>query len=238
MGRLIKAEFLKLSKSFGYKILLLCMFGLSVLLGLLMADSETGMASGYSAYLSALTDTQVFIVFGSIFAAIFVCNEFSNRTFGMSLFSGCLRRDILLSKAIVFLVGFMPLVFAEPVITCVIASIRKGFGDLNILVAMELIKTTILFIFGCSAIGGFCFMLAVLIKNSGGTIGAGIGIMVGMDLLGMIPGVEHAAKLTFMYQMGSLPKIESTGVFITVIAVTLAITLGGSVLMFQNSELK
>ena len=94
MGKLIQAEFLKLSKLRAYKILLLCAVTVGVLFsGLTLGMQpemveEFGTPDGYSMFLSSLTDTQMYMILSVIFAAIFVCNEYTNRTFGMSLFSG------------------------------------------------------------------------------------------------------------------------------------------------------
>jgi len=244
MEKLIKAEFLKLSKLRGYKILLLCSVAIGVVVGIVMLSmpsemmEEIGSLNGYRVYLSSLTDTQLFMTSSIIFAAIFVCNEFTNRTFGMSLFSGCPRFGILLSKAIVFLIGLLPIIFTEPLLAGIIVSISKGFGTLDASMWVELVQTTMLFILGGASIGGFCFTLAVLVKNIGGTIGAGLGLMVGMQLIGMFPGTANLVKLTFLYQMGTVSQPESIGLFIAVTAITLLGTLGISTFAFQKSELK
>jgi len=238
MGRLIKAEFLKLSKSLGYKILLLCTFGFSVMMGLFAMDVETGRADGLTAYLLALSDAGMYMGLTAVFAAIFVCSEFSNRTFGMSLFSGCARWRVLLSKVIVFLIGLMPVVFLEPLMAGFLVSINKGVGSFNAGIWTCLFQATCLFILGNVAIGGFSFMLAVIIKNIVGTIGAGIGFILVMQMLGGIPQTTALAKLTLMYQVGLLPQPESTGLFIAVTAITLLVTLVTSALIFEKTELK
>lgn len=238
MGKLIKAEFLKLSKSLGYKILLLCTFGYSVMMGLFAMDTEVGRPDGVTAYLSMLSDAGMYMGMAAIFAALFVCNEYSNRTFGMSLFSGCTRWRVLLSKAIVYLVGLMPVVFLEPLMSGIMVSINKGAGSLDGGVWIDLLQATFLFILGAVAIGGLSFMLGVIIKNIVGTIGAGLGLVIGMQMLGIIPQTTALAKLTLMYQVGLLPQPESTGMFIAVTVVTLAMTLAASTFIFEKVELK
>jgi len=237
MGKLIKAEFMKLSKSLGYKILLLCASFVGVLLGLLVINKDVGLSDGYNVYLSTLTDSFAMIS-AIIFAIIFVCNEFSNRTLGMGLFSGCSRLSVLLSKAIVFLIGFMPVVFAEAVVSCAIVTIVKGFGSLDAQQWAVLIQATLLFILGSMAMGSVCFMLAVLIKNVGGTIGAGIGIMLAVQLLKSFPATAGVAKLTFLHQMELLPQPEFPVLFIAISAVTLVAALAASVYIFSKSDLK
>lgn len=238
MGRLIKAEFLKLSKSMGYKVLLLCDFVLCAITGLFMMDIEMGMPDGYSSFMSALVDTQVVMTFSVIFASVFICNEFANRTFSISLFSGCSRRKILLSKIIVFLIGILPFILIEPFVTGTMVTISKGFGDFDSQILAELIQTTFLFILGGLAIGSICAMLAVLIKNIGGTIGAGLGIMLVMELLPIAPKAEFLAKLMVSYQIKLLPNMESYGQFLAVTIATFVVTLVASVFIFKKAELK
>lgn len=241
MGRLVKAEFIKLSKSTGYKILLLCAMAIGVFVGGLMLSmpmdiaEELGTMTGYGTYLSTLADTQFFMTFSIIFSAIFICNEFANRTFGMSLFSGCSRPSILLSKGIAFFIGLLPIVFAEPLVSGIMVSITKGFGEWT---WSELILSTFLFVLGNMSIGAFCFMLAVFIKNIGGTIGAGLGAIVGIELLKVFPITKSLVNLTFLYQMNSLPQPESIPMFIVIIVLTLVVSLCAAILIFQKTELK
>jgi ABC-type transport system involved in multi-copper enzyme maturation permease subunit len=230
MGKLIKADFLKLSKSLGYKIWLFCVCGISIFIAytnlqdeLINSAYNATVANGYTAYLSSLKDPTIVMLFAGILAAIFVCNEFSNRTFSMSMFSGCSRRSILLSKAFVFFIGLMPSIFVSPVASSVMLSSVKGFGDLNAAIWTELIQITLLSVLGYAAIGGIFFMAAVLIKNTTGTICSGLGILA-VSILGEFPA--------------TLSQHESAITFIAVAAITLAITLGAAVFVFQKTELK
>lgn len=238
MGRLIKAEFLKLSKSMGYKILLLCDFVLCAISGLFMMDTQMGVADGYSAFMSAMVDTQVVMTFSIIFASVFICNEFSNRTFGISLFSGCSRRKILLSKVIVFLAGIIPIILIEPLVTGTMVTISKGFGEFNGQILAGLTQKMFLFILGGVAIGSICALIAVLIRNIGGTIGAGLGLMLAMELLTLIPKAEFLSRLMVTYQIKLLPHMESYVQFLAVTIVTLAVTLAASIFIFKRTELK
>ena len=245
MGKLIKAECLKLSKLRSYKILLLCVTGLGVLVGCLLVNMSAGELpvgyggqDGYSIYMSALADTEISAPFFLIFAALFVCTEFSNRTFGIGLFSGCLRSSVLTAKAIVFLIGLMPVVFAQPIMAGMVGLISEGLGNVDAQMWRALIRTTLLAVLGNASIGGFCFMLAVLIQNIGGTVGVGIGLLMGMDVLRVLFGDVNVVKLTFLYQSGSLLQMESVGLFIAVTGSTLLVTIGVSIIAFQKAELK
>lgn len=237
MGRLIKAEFLKLSKSLGYKILLLSSAGCGILVGFLMLDIFQD-TNGSAVYLSALTEAQVHATFASIFAGVFICNEFSNRTFGVSVFIGCTRLSILLAKAIVFIIGLLSIIFAYPMVSAAVTTLGKGFGTLNAELLSQLCCATFLFIFGGAAVGGFCFMLAMLIKSTGGTIGAGLGGLIGLASFAQIPNFAPVMKYTFMYQMAQVAEPESLVLYCAVISSTIVLTLIVSRIIFERSELK
>lgn len=237
MGRLIKAEFLKLSKSPGYKILLLSAAGMGVLIGLLMLDIQMDR-NGSAVYLSMLDETQVYAMFASIFAGVFICGEFSNRTFGVSVFSGCTRLSILLAKAAVFVIGLLSISFTYPLVSAAVTTTGKGFGALNAELLSQLGWATFLFIFGGAAMGGFCFMLAMLIKNTGGTIGACLGTLIGLATIAEFPNFQPVMKYTFLYQMAQVAQPESLAIYHIVISATIVITLIASRIIFERSELK
>lgn len=237
MGRLIKAEFLKLSKSLGYKVLLLCAAGMGVLVGFLMLDTMWDM-NGSRAYLSILSESQVYAVFASIFAGVFICGEFTNRTFGVSVFSGCPRLSILLAKTAAFVVGLLSILFTYPMVSAAITTTRKGFGALNAELLSQLGSATFLFIFGGAAMGGLCFMLAMLIKNIGGTIGACLGALIGLATIAEIQKFQPIMKYTFLYQFAQVTQPESMALYYLVIFSTIALSLIVSAFIFEKSELK
>lgn len=238
MGRMIKAEFLKLSKSLGYKVLLLCAGGVGVMVGLFALDTLNPM-NGYDIYIETMLNYQVHTVIFSVYSAIFICNEFSNRTFGMSLFSGGSRQSVILSKIAVFLVGILPILFVNALIATAIATAKNGFCTTPVNeILPTLLGTTGLCILGNAAMGSFCVLLAVLVKNIGGTIGAGIGIMLTLDLLAMLQNLQPVFKFSFMYQLKQLQLEPNHILFIGVMTLTLLIGLAASVLVFEKSEFK
>lgn len=237
MGRLIKAEFLKLSKSLGYKVLLLSAAGMGVLIGFLMLDTMWD-TNGSRAYLSILEESQVYAVFASVFAGVFICGEFSNRTFGVSVFGGCPRLSILLAKAAVFVVGLLSISFTYPLISAAITTTRKGFGILNAELLSRLGWATFLFIFGVAAMGSFCFMLAMLIKNIGGTIGACLGTLIGIATIAEVQKFQPVMKYTFLYQIAQVTQPESLTLYYAVISSTIMLALIASRIIFERAELK
>lgn len=239
MGRLIKAEFLKLSKSMGYKVLLLCSVGMGVLVGGMFMLVDLGMEmNGRLMFLQIISETQTQAVLASIFAAVFVCNEFSNRTFGIGVMSGCSRLNLLLSKAVVYIVGLLPIVLIYPIVGTVITVIDKGFGEMNSEIWGQLGLTTFLFVMGIIAMGSFCFMLAILVKNIGGTIGAGIGLLLVLILTGQFAPLSPVMKFAFTYQLAQITQPDSLALFYAVISATIVLTLIISRIIFEKYELK
>ena len=234
MGKLIKAEFLKLSRLRGYKILLLFITGMGILMGYFLAnlpasDLPAGyyVQDGHNIYMLMLADTEVFMSFSLIFVAIFVCTEFSGRTFSMNLFSGCPRHNILLAKIYVYLIGLVPVVVLAPLMAGLTGSIGLGFGHLDSQMWFALIRITLLAILGNTAMGCFCLMIAVLFKNIVWTIGVGFAFMI------LIQAIK-----TFPTTRGSLLQPEYIEPFIVVNIVILVVTLIASFVIFQKSDLK
>lgn len=239
MGRLIQAEFLKLSKSLGYKILLLCEAGLGILIGCMFTFMDVGIEiNGRLMYLQCISETQSQVIFTSIFAATFICNEFTDRTFGIGVMSGCSRLSLLISKAVVYIVGLLSVLFVYPIVGTIITTLRMGFGEMNPETWQHLGLTTFLFVMGIIAMGSFCFMLAMLIKKVGGTIGAGIGLLLVLILAGQFNPFATVMKFTFTYQMAQVAQPESLALYHAVISATIVLTLIASRLLFEKAELK
>jgi len=126
LRNLMKAELFKLKKSSGFKALCICNMAsiLSSVL-LLIAGAE---GTGYNALIVSLTYILHHAVIGYLFAAVFLCGEFSNRTLGMSLLCGYSRRKVFLSKILVFLFGLLLLFLIYTGITSIVMSIGVGIG--------------------------------------------------------------------------------------------------------------
>lgn len=238
MKELIRAEVLKLSRSLGYRVLLLCALCVGLLMGgafILLANIEFGYRgyggspggfmmdifgmNGHFVYINALSDLQVPAILISVFAALFVSSEFGNRTHALGIQNGCTRQGILLAKAIVFLVGVLPLVFTIPFVSALTMSIFEGFGTpLNAETLLGLIQYTALFFLGHITLASICFLLAILTKNVIGTIGAGVGIFLTLGFLSQLAtfleSVESVMRFIFVHQLGQLPNLESIPMFL------------------------
>ena len=253
MGRLVKAEFLKLSKSLGFKILILCGIAVGLLIGvifafmpmptdipeeLVAATAAITQLTGIDAFLMEIASVGNVGIFAGVFVALFIGSEFSHRTFGLSIMAGCSRISLFLAKFIVFFVGLLVVMLVYPIALAIFMGIVNGFGEFNAEVWTHLARTMGLLLLGYTALAGFCAMIATLIKNVGGTIGASLGILVILGSIVAIPNLSSVMRFTFVYQIAQVAQPSSMLMYIAVCAGTFLITMAVSVLTFKKTELK
>ena len=245
MKHFIKSEFYKLSKSFGYKV----MMTLSVGVGLFFSYfwiSHSATVSGYQIIPVMDSFVMFHTIFTGMFTAVFLSREFSDRTLGMSLLCGLPRRSIFLSKCIVFFTGLIFLLSTVVAVPMVIISAVNGFGiELTAKSCMEILAQLVFFWLVSSAMGGFFIFLALATKNTAATIGTGLGIsyiMLIMTSNYVNSGVEEysVVKYSFVFQMFILADWEylQKGLFLGVSLITLILTLIAAALIFEKAELK
>ncbi|GHU40724.1 hypothetical protein FACS1894111_01830 [Clostridia bacterium] len=257
MIQLIQAECLKLSKSLGYKVLLLVALGMGVLIGCAMVflAGETGSTlGGFDLYVQNLGGSSQFSsILLSVLAAIVVCHEFNNRTFGMSLSGGLSRSKLWTAKVITFLLASIPLLFLMPVVSCLIAGFKNGFSStasnglteiapgLSLAPSLGIPTLTLLYLLGSLTLAAFCLFLSSLIKNVGGTIGAGIGFVILAQLGTAFIKNETVKNLVFIHQLDNLIRLDggkSVPLFIGVCGISLVVFLMLSLLIVEKSDLK
>lgn len=248
MKNLIRAEFFKLSKSFGYKVMLASSAGVGLLF-CYYGISNSSRASGYQ--MISIMDSFVMChtIFTSVFTAVFLCSEFSDRTIGMGLFCGQPRRSVFISKLVVYFTGLLCLLSAVVVVPVVIMSIWNGFGiELTAEGFMDVLAQIVFFWLVSAAMGGFFIFLALATKNVVATMGAGLGIAFCLLVMtsnylnsGMEKYEKYApTKYSVVYQMFVLADWEhlQKGLFLVVCLITLIVTLVLATLLFERTELK
>ena len=238
MKDLMKAEWFKLSKSFGYKVLCACNIAAVFTTSLLLIAGAKG--TGYEAFIMALTYILHHAVIGCLFAAIFVCSEFSNRTFGMSLLCGYSRKKVFLSKILVYLFGLICLFLLYTGAATIVMLIGNGFGQKNYLDILALLFCGI---FGYAAMGTVMIFIAVIAKKAFVTVGIGIGITYALLWVetNFKDGLLSLVKYTYSYQIGQLQfwgEDFSIWMFLVIVIFTFVITLAGSIFIFDKIELK
>jgi hypothetical protein len=240
----IRAELLKLKKSFGFLVLCLVMIGFGTLLS--MASGRMGLEM----YETALMGGELSIIVVSIFSALFICAEFENRTVVTSVCCGNSRWCVLLSKIIVFFVGAAILVTIFPATMTAIATIKCGFYSDSLqlqtftpassTIGIYLVHTYTLFLLSRLGLAAFCAMIAYIIRNVVGAIGVGAGLSILLLVLAM-RGPKDIMKFTFMWQMGhlfSLNSLQDVLFSVLVSVANMAIMVFAAHLIFKKADLK
>lgn len=166
---MIRAELFKLIKSQLFWVL----FAFVFIMGFL--NGRPGSAiTGYTVYHVMLMPDILYSGLVGLWAASFVCDEFSNRTFGMSFFSGVTRCKVFLAKAVVFIAGGLLLLFLSVVIPMSVATVGNGFGtEWNKTVAYKMALGLVCFIFEGLFMECFALLTASLIRDRIGTFAVG-----------------------------------------------------------------
>lgn len=241
MKNLIKAEWFKLSKSFGFKVLLL--FNAASLFSnifLLMAGAK---GEGYKMFAIALTYILHHSVIGYLFSALYLSSEFSGRTFGTSLLCGCSRRKIFLSKALVFLAGLIILFLVYVGVSTTVISVGNGFGmEFSAKTCKEILLMLLCGMLACITMGAVILLVTVIVKKAVAAIGAGI--IITYSLLWLEANFSENLvflKYTYSYQMGQLEFFGegfSPVVFLGVMVVTFLLAFAAAGFIFERTELK
>lgn len=242
MRNLIKAEYFKLVKSMGFKLLFLGnILSTIIYIVLLVLGSK---ATGYQVMLNASTDVLHYNFLGYLFAAIFICGEFSNQTFSMSLLCGHSRLKVFLSKLVIFICGVLLFFFVYVGFSTTYASIANGFG---VKIGLENVKNILVRV-GCGVAGCFTMsavmiLVATVVRKTIATIGVGIGLVYALLWLettfrnNMLPFVKY----TYSYQIRQIEfagEEFAPGLFLIVMIITSSVALTVAAVAFERIELK
>lgn len=186
---MIRAEFFKLIRSQSFWLLFAFVFVMGILNG-----RPGSSITGYTVYHVMLMPDSLYSVLNGLWAASFVCGEFSNRTFGMSFFSGATRCKVFLSKAVVFIAGGLLLHLLSVMIPMSIATVGNGFGtEWNKAVAYEMALDLACFIFEGLFMECFALFAASLIRDRIGTFA--IGTLGSYMIMLLTQSMENSASL-------------------------------------------
>lgn len=248
MNRLIKAEFFKLSKLRGYRILLLGAAGIGLAEGLFVilyganAGVEPARRVGYFVLRLYLVWPLFAALMTGIYTAIFLCSEFENRAYGMSLLCGLSRRKVFLSKMTVFYAGLLPIFYLHVIVVSGIATMGFGFGALTAEEVAEILKMFLYSVLGYLVLGGYYALIAVWLKNPVATVGVGfLGAYMQMRLRSALRGVDAPMlNLSFMYQLDQFLDWETfpDGIYLLVMTATFLLTFSGALFLYARADLK
>lgn len=255
MYNIIKCEFFKLRKSRSFYVIFLVMAAMSLLMFYMIASREqeivnrgTVVNSGVNIFLNALSDFSLYATLGAIFAGMFICGDFENRTLQNGISAGGGRLTILAGKAIVYFIAVSMLSLPYPLINLICSTIRFGFGlELSIEIILKLLGILTAFLFSNCALVSICVSFAFVIQKVGGVIGAGIAVIIfGGNIIISIAAMRPELAFIFDYSpyglsFSSISLDNGTADFIKVIFISLiymAVVLAATYGVFKKAELK
>jgi len=207
MFNILKCELFKLRKSKSFWIMILANTLISATsFFMFTAQIESGALinfeiNGVSFFLSAFSDSGLYIVYGVIFAVTFICGDFDNRTLQSGISAGCGRLKVFLGKSLVYLAAVSLTYLPYPILNFILASARYGYGvDISADVIIKLVAISFAASAAYSALLSLCALLSFVLQKTGGVIGGGLSLLIGGELLGMaavaFPAIENVYLLS------------------------------------------
>ena len=244
MSNLIRGEFYKLRKSryFFGMIFLAVIFGL-FLTEMWIQDREikpyeikNGVMSMRYAYERISIGSFLFALFGGMF----IVNDFNNKYFSRSFSYGFKRSKVILSKLIVFILFSLFLELIYTTVLVIYASNKYGFCEkMNanfILYSFAAVVSLILFSIATISIIG---MAAILTRSFLITV-----VLPIIFLMSSIFLYKNMGSNIFVI-ISSMPWLRPVGIFkyrteniisVVSVVVTIAITIGGSLLLIRQKD--
>lgn len=143
-------------------------------------QSKELLVYGYYAFASAIGECGIEIIIGALFAGIFICSDFENRTISLAVSAGNSRMAVLTGKILAFYLAAAVLVLPYPIISGIAATATAGFGTaLTGEVVLSMIRMLVFKVIISSAMLTLCVLLCFWIKKSGASAAAGILILMG-----------------------------------------------------------
>lgn len=198
-------------------------------------SSEYGVVTGDMALISGMGNISVAVIISSIFLAVNIGNEFSDRTLQASIARVRNRDRILGAKLVVNVFCCMILAIVYPIVLTIATSIKNGWGntfDMSILVlgTISALEIDAAMIFVC-----FCLELCISISKIALIINI-LGIGIGMSILNSISSnimyLADILRFTPVGYYGScytsgtdwVQLLQTTGVSVIFILLLLIIT--------------
>lgn len=247
MVNLIKAEWFKLIKPAGFKVLMLC----SVVIGnlcLLVSYLEGKVTTlGYDELVMSLKMILYSSLLGYMLAAVFICNEFTKNGFGNALLCGFTRKKVFFAKLVVFLIGFFLICLAFMAIPLIIALANEFGAELAEESFPDILLHLFYFVLDFIVQGTVIVFVALLIKRAFITVSASMVIsyiffIVRANLPFMEkPVIKPFMEYIYLYQIISFEWNESEFTdykYILVMVITLIAAVAGATFLFEKAELK
>lgn len=141
MFNIIRADLFKMLHSSIVKILLaITTLAATLMVVLVYLLTEGKLDASYSGIAFLFSDINVISILGAVLAGVFICGDFDNKTIHDAIASGSSRASIVVSKAVVFILGMLVLLLPYAIMTGIALGTGArfeagsiGVGFLNVL---------------------------------------------------------------------------------------------------------
>lgn len=256
MFNLLRSEVLKMRKSLPIKIILLLMFGVSIItslsslnyVGSPYAEEMEIALDGFDAFFSSLRDMPTITMIGIIVAGVLICTDFDNRTIQTEIAAGHGRFKILLSKVISFGVAYFMVLLPYPLGRAIFQGVLIQFGQaVTISTFWEMFIGFSTVVLVGMALNSVTIMLSFVIQKNIIVIGVSFILLVlgGNALLSFGIANSHIGAFLAKTPLGffkelALQNYAPTALFtaasVSVIYIVTMVTL--TYLLFRKAELK
>ncbi|MGE6362762.1 ABC transporter permease [Bacillus paramycoides] len=228
MSNLIKADLFKLTRNKTFWVLImiitaialgltLCIFmaskgilNLNLDGGFSMAQTEAEQSNGQNFKTSGLEtfimtmggEFSIIILLISVLAGFFISQEYSTGVIKNIVAGGNSRGKIFCSKLIVYSIGVVIISLVYPIITTISTTLMFGFGELpSTSPFIYILRSSFLTIINFIAIGSIIMLFAIIVEESGKTIGISIGFIIFINVFfGLGQNIE-VIKVIYEYSV-------------------------------------
>lgn len=211
MYNLIKADLFKLRKSMAIKILLLITASSSIIMTIIAYMVQQGKLNTSSTNIGFLfSDANMMGILGGALAAIFICNDFDNRTIHEAIVDGNSREKVVTSKAVILCLSSLIILLPYVIVTGIAISTGNKFnmgltsvGFLKLLtteggsaISLSQVWKMVAIIFALlasyAARASVCIPLAIALKKPSIVVPAYYGLTI---FLAKLSSLEASSKL-------------------------------------------
>lgn len=258
MYNMITAEFYKIKKSTSFKVLFIILFCAGLLMVMLskgltaaltdMNNGEAFLQTGSETFYQAITDSGLYLIFGAIFASLYIGAEFEHRTLQNALTGGVSRITFLAAKAVGFYAALFLLMLPYMFTFTAGTTLLYGFGmELSLAAAGNMLLTFLTCYASYASLTGLVILLAFLLKKTGAVVALGLCIFILipsiLEMIAMIfPAMKKLLALTPLGLDAQLLKAGAPGSYyagrLLIAAIWLILLLLASYGVFRRDELK
>lgn len=243
MINMIQMECYKLKKQKIFYIILLFVGVISIMssISAIQLDSQL---NGKTQFTVMFHDISMLFVC-AIFAAIYIGNDFNNRTIQSQIASGHSREKIVIAKLFVFMIAAQMILILYPVIGAITVTISRGWGtivsyqEINYIILL-LAEAMILNIGTSSYFVLFAFLCRDIPKTICLSMAFPIIFSIVKESIEKIPLVGYLIKLMSISQIGQIGVMNISGILILILSsiITLLINFFIAKTIIGKAEIK